>query len=151
MVGAAEYTDFISAGGGGKTLFHNECPGYDIKQFVNEAPVILELWVMRSTPSLLSFPDPLWSGVVALHRVLSMAKIQLFHCPIGWGCRIYRLHLCRGVKKKQWVSWYDTKQSDGEVPVMLELWGMQGTPSLPLLPGLFWPRVVAPDRALSMG
>ena len=24
----------------------------------------------------------------------------------------------------QWVSWYDTKQSDGEVPVILELWGM---------------------------
>ena len=25
----------------------------------------------------------------------------------------------------------DTKQSDGEVPVMLELWGMQSTSSLP--------------------
>ena len=24
---------------------------------------------------------------------------------------------------------YDTKQSDGEVPAMLELWGMQSTPS----------------------
>ena len=29
---------------------------------------------------------------------------------------------------------YDTKQSDGEVPVMLELWGMRSTPSLPSLP-----------------
>ena len=46
---------------------------------------------------------------------------------------------------------YDTKQSDGEVPVMLELWGMRSTPSLPLLPGQLWPGVVAPDRALSMG
>ena len=46
---------------------------------------------------------------------------------------------------------YDTKQSDGEVPVMLELWGMQKTPSLLLLPGPLWPEVVAPDRALSMG
>ena len=46
---------------------------------------------------------------------------------------------------------YDTKQSDGEVPVMLELWGMQSTPSLPLLPGPPWSRMVAPDRALSMG
>ena len=46
---------------------------------------------------------------------------------------------------------YDTKQSDGEVPVMLELWGMQSTPSLPLLPGLLWLWVVAPDRALSLG
>ena len=26
---------------------------------------------------------------------------------------------------------YDTKQSDDKVPVMLELWGMWGTPSLP--------------------
>ena len=34
---------------------------------------------------------------------------------------------------------HDTKQSDGEVPVMLELWGMQRIPSLPLLPGLLWP------------
>ena len=30
---------------------------------------------------------------------------------------------------------YDTKQSDDEVPMMLELWGIRGTPSLPLLPG----------------
>ena len=30
---------------------------------------------------------------------------------------------------------YDIKQSDGEVPVMLELWGMWSTPSLPSLPG----------------
>ena len=21
-----------------------------------------------------------------------------FHCPVGWGCRIHRLHLCRGVR-----------------------------------------------------
>ena len=46
---------------------------------------------------------------------------------------------------------YDTKQSDCEIPVMMELWGMQGTSSLPLLPGTLLPRVVAPDRALSMG
>ena len=35
--------------------------------------------------------------------------------------------------------------SDGEAPV-LELWGMQSTPSLPLL----WPSGVVPDRVLSM-
>ena len=36
---------------------------------------------------------------------------------------------------------YDTKQSDGEVPVLLELWGMCCTSSLRLLPvhsGLEW-------------
>ena len=46
---------------------------------------------------------------------------------------------------------YDTKQSDGEVPVKLGLWGMWSTPSLPLLPGPLWPGMVVPDRALSMG
>ena len=29
---------------------------------------------------------------------------------------------------------------------MLELWGMQNTPSLPSLAGLLWPRMVGPDR-----
>ena len=46
---------------------------------------------------------------------------------------------------------YDTKQSYGEVPMMLEFWGMWSTPSLPLLPGPLLPEMVAPDRALSMG
>ena len=55
-----------------------------------------------------------------------------------------------GKTSHQWVG-YDTKQSDGEVPVMLGLWGIQSTPSLPLLPGPLWPGVVAPDRALSIG
>ena len=41
---------------------------------------------------------------------------------------------------------YDTKQSNGEVPVMLGFGGIWGNPSLPLFPG-----VVALDRALSMG
>ena len=45
---------------------------------------------------------------------------------------------------------YDTKQSDGEVPVMLGLWGMWSIPSLSLLPGSLWPGMVAPDKALSM-
>ena len=45
----------------------------------------------------------------------------------------------------------DTEHSDGEVIVMPELWGIRSTPSLPLLSGPFWPGVVAPDRALSMG
>ena len=59
------------------------------------------------------------------------------HYPVGWGCRIHLPNECPG---------YDTKQS-----VMLGLWGMQSTPSLPLLSGPLWLCVVAPDRALSMG
>ena len=46
---------------------------------------------------------------------------------------------------------YDTKQTDGENTVMLELWGMWSTPSLQSLPGPFRSRVEAPDRVLSMG
>ena len=57
--------------------------------------------------------------------------------PVGWSCRIHQLLL--------WVSWYDTKQSDGEVPRM---WS---APSLPLLLGPLYPGVVAPDTILSVG
>ena len=46
---------------------------------------------------------------------------------------------------------YDTKQSDGEFPVMLEFWGIQSTPSLPSLPDPLWPGVVSSDRVRSMG
>ena len=46
---------------------------------------------------------------------------------------------------------YDTKQSDGEAPVMLELWVMLSTPSLPSLTALLWLGVGAPDTILSMG
>ena len=45
---------------------------------------------------------------------------------------------------------YDTKQSNGVAPVMQELWGMWSTPSLPLLPGPFWPRLVATVTIISM-
>ena len=56
--------------------------------------------------------------------------------PIGWGCRIHQLHLCRGVRPHSNVCpGYDTEQSDSEASVILELRGMQSTPSLPSLPG----------------
>ena len=42
--------------------------------------------------------------------------------------------------------WYDNQQSDGVAPVMLELWGMQSTLSLPSLLDPLWPGIVAPDR-----
>ena len=67
-------------------------------------------------------------------------------------CSIHWLLLCRGViPPPNECSGYDTKHSDGEAPVMLELWGMQSTPSLPFLPGSPWPGIVAPDRVQSMG
>ena len=38
---------------------------------------MLELWVLRSTPSLPSFPGPFWLGVVALDSVLSKGQIEI--------------------------------------------------------------------------
>ena len=63
-------------------------------------------------------------------------------CQVGKGCWIHSHKECPA---------YDTKQSDCEARVMLELWEMQSTPSLPSLPGPFWPGAVAPDRVISMG
>ena len=56
----------------------------------------------------------------------------------------------KGWDSPQKCPGYDTKQSDGEAPMMLEFWGMQITPLLPSLPGPFWPGVITPDRVLSM-
>ena len=43
-----------------------------------------------------------------------------FYGPIVWGCRIHRLYLCRGKNSPNKCPRYDTKQSDGELSVMLE-------------------------------
>ena len=48
-------------------------------------------------------------------------------------------------------TWYNTKKSDGEAPLTLELWGKWSTPPYLLLAGPFWCEVVAPDSVLSMG
>ena len=67
--GDVEYTDSISADGYDSP---NESHGYDTKQSDGEAVVMMELWGIRSIPSLLSLPVPLWSGLVAPDRVLSV-------------------------------------------------------------------------------
>ena len=45
---------------------------------------------------------------------------------------------------------YDSEPPDSEVP-NLAIWGIWSTPSLPLLLGLLWPRIVVPVRVSSMG
>ena len=55
-VGAAEYTDCISTEGKDSPT---ACPGYNIKPSDGEVSVMLELWGMRSTPSLPLLPGPL--------------------------------------------------------------------------------------------
>ena len=70
----------------------------------------------------------------------------------GRDCRILWLHFCREVRLPCFNKCpdYDTKQSNGEVPVMLELRGMWSNPSFPLLPAPFWPGVITLDRVLYM-
>ena len=81
-----------------------------------------------------------------------MYRLHLANGLVSWGCRIYQPHLCGGIRPPANKCFdNDFKQSDGVVPVMLELWGMQSTPSLPSLPAPLWSRVVAPDRVQSMG
>ena len=75
MAGAVEYTASLQRG---KTPHPKECPGYDTKQFDDEAPVMLELWEMRSTSSLLLLAGLLWLGVIAPDSALSMGQIELF-------------------------------------------------------------------------
>ena len=99
LAGTVEYTDCFSAEGGDP---RNEYPGYDTKQSDGEVPVILELWRMQSTPSLLSLPGPLWPGVIAPDRVLSMGQIEV-NCVftlnwIAWNRTVYMFKNGFGVK-----------------------------------------------------
>ena len=92
-----------------------------------------------------------WRGSFLITFLLSklMSATQK-HSLVGYGCRIRRLHLCREVSThSNECSEYDTKQSDGQAPV-LELWRMWSTPSLPLFSGPLWPGVVALVCVLSM-
>ena len=53
--------------------------------------------------------------------------------PVDWSCRIHRLLLCRRVTPPPLKKGpgYNSKQSNSEAPVMLELWGMQSTSLFP--------------------
>ena len=74
--GIVEYTDCVSAEG--LRLPTNECPRYDARESDGETPVMLELWVIRSTPSLPLLPGPLWRGVVAPESSYLLGETELF-------------------------------------------------------------------------
>ena len=57
-MGLGQYNTPIASLQRGKTP-PNECPGYDTKKSDGEVQMMLELWGMRSTPSLPLLPDPL--------------------------------------------------------------------------------------------
>ena len=42
-------------------------------------------------------------------------------CTVSWGCRIHRMNHFRGIRPRpNECPGYDTKESDGEVPLRLE-------------------------------
>ena len=75
--------------------------------------------------------------------MIALVNFELVNCnvgvhyvsPVSWGSKIHRLHLCRGVTLPNECPGYGSKQSDGEVLVMCELWAMQSTFSLLLFSG----------------
>ena len=85
---------------------------------------------------------------ISQSKSISVLKIHLEYAIVQIKFRSHFLYTYE--LKTIWPSRLDTKQSDDEAPVMLELLGMQSTPSLSLLTGPMWPRVVVPDRAQSM-
>ena len=94
----------------------------------------------------------LWWGLVS-YPVHSFFRIglPLLHSPVSWSCRIHRRHHYRWIRLTNQCHGYKTKQFDGKAPVMLELWGMWSTLSLPELPGQLWPGEVVADRIVFMG
>ena len=88
----------------------NQCPGYDIKQFDDEVPVMLWFWEMWSTPSLPSLPGPLWPGMVPPDMVLSMGQIELNRTLmlnwIVWNRNVFWHWNC--ILMLNWIAWNRT-------------------------------------------
>ena len=85
------------------------------------------------------------------YSFLSIQKTLLSSSPVSWGCRIRRLHLCRGVNSTSpECSGYDIKPSDVEEALVVERWGMWRTPSLLTLPGPLRPGVIVLVRISSL-
>ena len=75
---------------------------YDTKQSANEAPVMLDLWGMQSTPVIPSLPGPIWPRAEAPDRVLAMGLIEL-NCVLLlnwflWNRTVLKFKLCTYAK-----------------------------------------------------
>ena len=104
-------------------------------------------WYMNSLSKLKikDFLDRRFSsGDVLRSKLVLPTRLGLENTPTAFLQRgkPHPLNECPGI---------DTKQSDSEVLVMLELWGMWSTLLWPLLLGQLWPGVVVPDRILFKG
>ena len=94
--------------------------------------------VLRHSPKLQYY----WSLTIRLFCVISRILVGEGVLPL---CReAVRVFYSPSLPTE--CPGYDTKQSDGEASVILELWGMWNTPLLPSLPDPLWLRVVVPDK-----
>ena len=47
----------------------------------------------------------IWTSKLILLLLMIDIQTNYYYCPVGWGCRIHRLLLCRRVRIPQRVSW----------------------------------------------
>ena len=83
---------------------------------------------------------------VVLVRIWS----SMIFSPISWDVEDANCNSSEGQDPLTECPGYDTKLSDGEVPV-LKFWGMWNIPLLPLFPGSLWHGMIIPVRVPSMG
>ena len=62
---------------GVRPSYHKECPVNDTKQSDGPIQLMLEYWRMEWTSSLPLLSGPLWSGVLASDKALSMGQIEI--------------------------------------------------------------------------
>ena len=130
-----------------RVYFELRYPNLFLKPFMN----LLSLYIFQRRFCLVSLFKEISTSMHYLMPNLSSSK-NTEH--LGWVYRILELNLCRRLRSpppRNECLGYDTKQSDGEVPVIRDLWRKWSTPFLPLLRGSLWPGVVTPDRVFSMG
>ena len=88
LAGAVEYWLHLCSG---VRSLPTRSPGYDIKPTDSEAPA-LGIWGMWSTPLLPLLPGPLWPGMVATDRVLSMCQIEQTVCKQVTDVKLWPLY-----------------------------------------------------------
>ena len=112
---------------------------WDIDKWLVYFPVATYLTFYHSCESVVIFLSH-----ICLYQLPSKpSNVKVSHpagsVPVNWDCRIHRLHLCRGIRHPSECPVYDTKQSDGEAPVMQEFWEMQSIHFLPSFQCPLWP------------
>ena len=98
------------------------------KVFWNWRPVCIPKIICRAFNKITYFRRDMFNSHFFV--LLFMLLIR----SVSWGCRIHWVQLCRVVTPPTECPLYDAKQSYGDVPVMLELWGMQSNPFIAIAP-----------------